>query len=122
MPIHKILSNRLLFNLANLDYKHLNYSQIIKKTTIYDALCFIKAACDSVTCETIVKCYEKSLRHSMIDDLLGLKININFNEIGIPCFAPQEDFNNDFKFIIENLNDTEEMKKYPTIFVKNITQ
>ncbi|KAG0425470.1 hypothetical protein DMUE_6028, partial [Dictyocoela muelleri] len=79
----------------------------INKTTIYYALCFIKTAWNSVTCETIVNSYEKSLRNSMSDDLLALKININFNEIEIPCFSPPEDFDNDSKFIFENLSDTE---------------
>ncbi|KAF7685938.1 Tigger transposable element-derived protein 6, partial [Cucumispora dikerogammari] len=57
----KMLLNKILFDCDSLENEKLDYTDLLKKITIYDAMCFIHLAWDTVSIETIRNCYRKAL-------------------------------------------------------------
>ncbi|KAG0437308.1 Tigger transposable element-derived protein 6 [Dictyocoela muelleri] len=68
-----LLSNKIIFDLDNPKNENLRYTELIKNVTIYDALCFIHTAWESISSVSIINCYKHALKNSKIDDLKIIK-------------------------------------------------
>ncbi|KAF7701537.1 Tigger transposable element-derived protein 1 [Cucumispora dikerogammari] len=62
----KMLSNKILFDCDSPENEKLYYTALLKKITIYNAMCFIHLAWDTVSIETIRNCYRKALDDALI--------------------------------------------------------
>ncbi|KAF7692944.1 Tigger transposable element-derived protein 6, partial [Cucumispora dikerogammari] len=62
----KMLSNKILFDCDRPENEKLDYTDLLKKITIYDAMCFIHVAWNTVSIETITNCYRKALANALI--------------------------------------------------------
>ncbi|KAG0436701.1 Tigger transposable element-derived protein 6 [Dictyocoela muelleri] len=50
----KLLASKILYDINKIDNENLKLGDLIKKVTIFQALCFISSAWDSVSNETII--------------------------------------------------------------------
>ena len=84
----KMLSNKILFDWDSPENKKLDYTDLLKKIRIYDAMCFIHLAWDTVSIETIRNCYRKALDNALIiEDVPPPGVDDTVDNDTVFCYA-----------------------------------
>ncbi len=109
----RMLSSKIIFELDNTENKKLDYSELIKKITIYDAMCFIHCAWNKVSKETVINCFEKALKNAGIKHFCEPNQNtISYEQVESSECLPYDPIitENDEAFIESLLNKEENNK------------
>ncbi len=93
----KLISNRILFELDNEQNKNLSYLDIMKKITIYDALCLIHYSWNKVSVDTIKNSFNSAINNTTLEN----DKNTNEHESQLECLPFDLNlFENEDEFIM----------------------
>ncbi|KAF7702775.1 hypothetical protein CDIK_0377 [Cucumispora dikerogammari] len=103
-----MLSNKILFDCDIPENEKLDYTDLLKKITIYDAMCFIHLAWDTVSIETIRNCYRKALDNALIiGDVQATDGDDTVDNDRVFCYATGDEIPENDAELIEYLVNTE---------------
>ncbi|KAF7699567.1 hypothetical protein CDIK_1175 [Cucumispora dikerogammari] len=104
-----MLSNKILFDCDTPESEKLDYTDLLKKIIIYDAImCFIHLAWDTVLIETIRNCYRKALDNALIiGDVQATDGYDTVDNDTVFCYATEDKIPENHAELIEYLVNTE---------------
>ena len=106
--VKKMLSNKILFDCDSPENEKLYYTALLKEITIYDAMCFIHLAWDTVSIETIRNCYRKALDNALnIGDAQATDGDNTVDNDTVFCYATGDEIPENDAELIEYLVNTE---------------